>query len=181
MLKPLLSIAPLLCLLTTLGISQSSAALKPSLPIPKQSFDKAQEPSPDLVAPREIPHEDITDRLDMAGISDPQEVVNFLENLRSAAQALDRPALADLVHYPFTTYNRGTPVKTYYTPEELLIDFEKLFTPRVMRSIENVRYDNLFINSQGIMIGSGEIWFRNYPNGIKIKAINGQTFAIPVP
>jgi hypothetical protein len=172
MLKPLFSIAPLLCLLTTLGISQSSAALKPSQPIPKQS--------PDLVTPRQAHRGDITDYLDMAGISDPQEVVNFLENLQSAAQALDRPALANLVHYPFTTYNQGTPVKTYNTPEELLIDFEKLFTPRVIRAIENARYNNLFINSQGIMIGSGEIWFRNYPEGVRIKAINGQIFDIPV-
>lgn len=116
---------------------------------------------------------DPTDRLWLAEITDPQAVVTFLENLRSAAGSNDRQALVRLVHYPFITYNRGIVINRYNTPEDLLVDFDQVFTPKVLTAIDNAQYNNLFINSQGVMIGNGELWFFQYPEGIRIKAVNG--------
>jgi hypothetical protein len=119
---------------------------------------------------------DPTDRLFLANITDPQAARDFLEEMRSAATTLDPDALAGLVHYPFVTYNNGRIVKTYATPAELLRDFEEIFTTRVITAMRNAQYSELFVNSQGAMISGGTVWFFQYPEGIKIKAINDRVF-----
>lgn len=115
---------------------------------------------------------DPTDRLFLANISNPQDARNFLEEMRSAATTLDPVALAALVHYPFVIYNNGRRVKTYGTPADLLLDFEQVFTPGVINAMRDAQYSELFVNSQGAMISHGTVWFFQYPEGIKIKAIN---------
>jgi hypothetical protein len=119
---------------------------------------------------------DPTDRLFLANITNPQDARDFLEQMRSAATTLDPEALAGLVHYPFVTYNNGRIVKTYATPAELLLDFEQIFTTRVITAMRNAQYSELFVNSQGAMISNGTIWFFQYSEGIKIKAINDRVF-----
>ncbi len=119
---------------------------------------------------------DPTDRLFLANITNPQDARDFLEQMRSAATTLDPEALAGLVHYPFVTYNNGRIVKTYATPADLLLDFQEIFTPRVITAMRNAQYSELFVNAQGAMISSGTVWFFQYPEGIKIKAINDRVF-----
>lgn len=115
----------------------------------------------------------VEDRLYLAGIENPQSAEDFVMQLRSAARQGDRPALANLVQYPFTTYNQGTPKKTYADAAELLQDFDAVFTETVLTEMRNAQYKQLFINDQGAMLGRGEVWFKQYEDGIKIKAING--------
>lgn len=115
---------------------------------------------------------DLAERLHMAHITNPQDARDFLERMRVAAINVDPLALADLVHYPFVTYDRGEPVKSYATPEDLLLDFEQIFTVRVINAMRNGKYEGIFVNSQGAMIDHGTIWFFQYSEGIKIKAIN---------
>lgn len=119
---------------------------------------------------------DPTDRLFLANITNPQDARDFLEQMRSAATTLDPEILVGLVHYPFVTYNNGTIVKTYATPADLLLDFEEIFTPRVITAMRNAQYSELFVNSQGAMFSYGLVWFFQYPEGIKIKAINDRVF-----
>jgi hypothetical protein len=169
MINPLISIAIPPIFAALLSISSSSVVAMPTdISFPSQFLNTENaeyKERPDRPDP--------TDRLWLAGITDPQEVVTFLENLRSAAGSNDRQALVSLVHYPFTTYNRGIVINRYNTTEDLLVDFDQIFTPKVLTAINNVQYNNLFVNSQGVMIGSGEIWFFQYPEGIRIKAVNG--------
>lgn len=144
-------------------VSESSAIA----PLPEVNF-LVQAPL-DTETP---PPLDPRDRLFLANITNPQDARNFLAQMRSAASNVDPLALAELVHYPFVTYDSGRPVKTYATSTDLLRDFEQIFTPRVITAMRDAQYSELFVNYQGAMISNGTVWFFQYSEGIKIKAIN---------
>lgn len=116
----------------------------------------------------------IDERLELANIKEPQAAKDFLEEMRKGAIAQDESAIASLIHYPFTTYDSGNPIKTYASPTELLPDFTQVVTPTVLKTMAEAQYKDIFVNSQGAMIGDGEVWFLDYGEGIKIKSINGQ-------
>ncbi|MBW4518898.1 MAG: hypothetical protein KME16_04240 [Scytolyngbya sp. HA4215-MV1] len=109
--------------------------------------------------------------LELSGI-DPQAAKEFVAKLRSAAIKSDRKALVALVRFPFTTYANGHPKLTYRRAQDLLHDFHRVFTPKVLRAMRQAEYARLFVNAQGAMIGNGEVWFDQRQDGIKIRAIN---------
>lgn len=118
--------------------------------------------------------EDPTSRLYVAGIDSPDDVRQFLARLQAAATAprSRRVALVEFVRFPFSTYSNGKVRHTYSGPADLLDDVEHVFTPGVLRAIGDARYETMFVNYQGVMIGNGEVWFDRREDGIKIKAIN---------
>jgi hypothetical protein len=118
------------------------------------------------------PSESIAQRLAIAGIEDPQAAKDFIAQMNTAATNEDADAIANLIHYPFTTYNLGEPLKTYTTPAELLTDFDQIVTPAVLAAMSQANYDDLFANDQGAMIGNGTVWFNPFDEGLKIQAIN---------
>ncbi|NIF53069.1 hypothetical protein F3J19_13330 [Burkholderia sp. Ax-1724] len=59
--------------------------------------------------------------------------------------------------------------------------YKVIFTDKIKHAIENQQYQDLFIDSDGIMLGSGEVWVsgiveKSTPpkTDIKIIAINNQ-------
>ena len=116
--------------------------------------------------------EDLAMRLTLAGIDDPQEAKDFLAALRTAALSNDRDAIANLIHYPFTSYDTGESQNVYSSPAEFLSYFDEIVTNSVLIAMQNASYDALFVNYQGAMIGNGEVWFMKYDEGVRIKSIN---------
>ena len=113
----------------------------------------------------------IAERLQSNGMN-PEATKKFVQNMRSAAQINDRKALVGMIRYPFTTYDVGKPVITYHRQTEVLRDFNLIFTPKVLKTMREAQYENLFVRDQGAMIGSGEAWFNQRKDGIKFSAIN---------
>jgi hypothetical protein len=142
--------------------STPTVASVPSPPAPNSAMTPD---NPDVQAPAD-------ERLAVAGFEDPQALKDFLMDIQAAAIAQDRPAIAALVHYPFTTYDSGEPLKTYDTAEELLNDFDQVITPAVIKAMAEASYDDLFVNYQGVMLGNGQVWLQPFDEGIKIRAIN---------
>jgi hypothetical protein len=131
------------------------------------------EPVAEAVA-KGVAEDAIAQRLAIAGIKNPQAAKAFIAQMNTAATNDDRQAIAELLHYPFTTYEAGNPIKTYRAPAELLADFEQVVTPTVLTAMAQATYDDLFANYKGAMIGNGEVWFGQFDEGIKILAINSQ-------
>jgi hypothetical protein len=125
----------------------------------------------DVQIPRYPDERPIAERLQINGM-DPEATKKFVQNMRSAAKINDRKALAGMIRYPFTTYDRGKPVLTYHRQQEVLRDFNLIFTPRVLKTMREAKYETLFVRDQGAMIGSGEAWFNQRKDGIKFNAIN---------
>jgi hypothetical protein len=125
----------------------------------------------DVQIPRYPDERPIAERLQSNGM-DPEATKKFVQNMRSAAQINDRKALVGMIRYPFTTYDVGKPVITYHRQTEVLRDFNLIFTPKVLKTMREAQYENLFVRDQGAMIGSGEAWFNQRKDGIKFSAIN---------
>jgi hypothetical protein len=115
---------------------------------------------------------EVTNLLAIAGIEEAQAVKDFLAEMRAGAIAGDREAIVSLVHYPFTTYLEGQAINTYQTPAELLADYDQVVSPAVIEAMSVAEYADLFVTSDGAMIGNGEVWFGQFEDGIKIRAIN---------
>lgn len=103
----------------------------------------------------------------------------FLSRLQSAIRADDRRAVARLVDLPLRV-NFDDGAISYRDRRSIERDFDRIFTPAVRRAILSQQADELFTNSQGAMIGDGQVWFDRTcsnsscsPTGpVRIKAIN---------
>jgi hypothetical protein len=111
------------------------------------------------------------DQLRIAGFDNANEVREFLQNLQHAEARDDREAMVALVRFPFASYSHGEARKRYESKEALLADFDSVLTAQVRAQIRAARFETLFFNYQGAMIGNGEVWF-NKDRNIAIKAVN---------
>jgi hypothetical protein len=83
---------------------------------------------------------------------------NFLHELQIAVSEHARGRVAAMVNYPLRTRIHGQWVRLQ-TPAQFLAHYEELLTPKTQDAITRQTYDDLFSNSQGVMIGSGEVWY----------------------
>ncbi len=95
---------------------------------------------------------------EVAGV-DPKEAKAFFLGIKTEAAALDRLALVKRVAFPLTVDLKARRNVKLRNPAQLLKHFDEVFTPKVLGAIHGQAYEDLFVNYQGIMIGSGEVWF----------------------
>jgi hypothetical protein len=82
----------------------------------------------------------------------------FLTDLQHAVAARDRNQIAGMVSYPLKTRIAGTRV-SLAKPQQFLAHFDELLPQKSLDAISAQTFAGLFANSQGVMIGSGEVWF----------------------
>lgn len=97
----------------------------------------------------------------------------FFETLQKAVGAGDKAAVAALVSYPFQARVNDKAIKLR-DAAHFVADYDKIVTPKVKQAVANQKYETLFANWQGVMIGDGEVWFSGIGGNdkIKITAIN---------
>jgi hypothetical protein len=70
----------------------------------------------------------------------------------------DKPTVASLIDYPIKVHVAGT-LKTIRTRDELLSQYDAIFSPAYRKAISAAMPRNMFARDQGIMLGRGEVWF----------------------
>ena len=65
--------------------------------------------------------------------------------------------VVSLVNYPITVTIDGEEA-TYESEQELLDNYDSVFTENIVEAISGQDYGDLFVNSEGVMIGNGEVW-----------------------
>ena len=65
--------------------------------------------------------------------------------------------VVSLVNYPLTVTIDGEEA-TYGSEQELLDAYDSVFTEAIVEAVSNQDYGSLFVNSEGVMIGNGEVW-----------------------
>lgn len=88
----------------------------------------------------------------------------FLQDLQRAVRAGDRERVLRLVDYPLRVHvlNRdetNSTRRTYRNAAAVRAHYRAIFTPAVRRTILTQRYDAVWGNSYGMVIGLGTIWF----------------------
>jgi len=89
------------------------------------------------------------------------KVQTLLTDLQRSVSQHNAAAVAALVHYPIKV-NPGKHPITIKNPKAFIKDYDRIITPDIAAAIYKQKYDALFVNSQGVMIGDGEIWITGF-------------------
>lgn len=92
-----------------------------------------------------------------ASIGNAADVARVYEALKSAVAREDAAAVADLLHFPLRVGVPGydSPVRNRRT---FLRHYRRIMHPGVVQAIADSRLEDVFVNSHGVMLGSGEVW-----------------------
>jgi hypothetical protein len=88
-------------------------------------------------------------------------VQQILTTLQQAIAKHDASTVASLVHYPIKV-NPGKKPFTIKNEKAFIKDYDRIITQDIQDAILKQKYENLFVNSQGAMIGDGEVWITGF-------------------
>jgi len=94
-------------------------------------------------------------------VGDHVKVHTILTQLQQAVASHNAPAVAALVHYPIKV-NPGKKPFTVKNEKAFIKDYDRIITHDIQDAILKQKYENLFVNSQGAMIGDGEVWITGF-------------------
>ena len=89
------------------------------------------------------------------------KVERLLTDLQASVAKHNTAAVAALVHYPIKV-NPGKHPITIKNPKAFIKDYDRIITQDIAAAIYKQKYDALFVNSQGVMIGDGEVWITGF-------------------
>jgi hypothetical protein len=94
-------------------------------------------------------------------VGDHVKVQQLLTQLQQAVAKHNAAVVAALVHYPIKV-NPGKKPFTVKNEKAFIKDYDGIITPDIQDAILKQKYENLFVNSQGAMIGGGEVWITSF-------------------
>src|SRR5271155_758282 len=118
--------------------------------------------SPTLLAAQAVPS--ATAALDKSidlSVGDHVKGQQILTQLQQAVAKRNAPAVAALVHYPIKV-NPGKKPFTIKNEKAFIKDYDRIITADIQDAIFKQKYETLFVNSQGAMIGDGEVWITGF-------------------
>lgn len=109
---------------------------------------------------------------DAGGPAVASEAASFLGRLQRNVKANDKAQFASLVHYPVRVIDGGHSIEIS-SSSALIKKYSAILNPDVRHAILAQPAECLFANGQGVMIGTGQVWFQKEPGGeMKIITIN---------
>ncbi len=109
------------------------------------------------------------------GVRDPEALHRNSQAFWRAVQREDRKAAARLIRYPIRI-DTAAGQRRYTSAEQLLADYDLIFTPGFRELIAQGLPRHMFVRDQGAMLGHGQVWFG--ADG-KVTALNGAGMAAP--
>jgi hypothetical protein len=94
-------------------------------------------------------------------VGDHVKVHQILTTLQQAVAKHDAASVASLVHYPIKV-NPGKKPFVVKNEKAFIKDYDRIITSDIQAAIFKQKYENLFVNSQGAMIGDGEVWITGF-------------------
>jgi hypothetical protein len=123
---------------------------------------------------------DLNKSIDML-IGNHVKVQHLLTDLQQSVASHNAAGVAALVHYPIKV-NPGKRPFIVKSPKAFIADYDRIITQDISEAILKQKYDALFVNSQGAMLGEGEVWITNFcldkgctKSDIKISTIQSAT------
>lgn len=114
-----------------------------------------------------------TGKYSVAGIENDAAVESFLHDLQEAVSKNERAKVASIIAYPIKV-RVGRHREIIRKKSDLLKRYDSVFNQKVKEALGKQKVSDLFVNSQGVMVGDGEIWFNQMAGSknIRIVAIN---------
>lgn len=110
----------------------------------------------------------------VGGFDDPVVFERFYSDLQKNVSKGDKNATASLFSYPMSI--RFPPKKKLVlisNKAAMIKNYDLIFNPLAKKALKDTKTADLFCNCQGVMIGSGQIWFTpGEHGGVQIKTVN---------
>ncbi len=90
-------------------------------------------------------------------LGDADGFAEAFSRLQDAMQAEDSQSVADMTEYPITIKYNGKKY-TMKSADQFVENFDGLVSRKIRDSVINQDYGDLFVNSEGVMFGNGEVW-----------------------
>jgi hypothetical protein len=103
---------------------------------------------------------DLNKSIDLS-VGDHVKVQQLLTTLQRAVAKHDAATVASLVHYPIKV-NPGKKPFTVKNEKAFIKNYDGIITHDIQDAIFKQKYEKLFVNSQGAMIGGGEVWITGF-------------------
>ncbi len=87
----------------------------------------------------------------------------FLIGFKQMVAEDDISEISKLVSYP---------IKDLRSPADFRESYHRIFTDELKAKVKGQRYDQIFRNSQGAMIGDGDLWFQELNGTYRIVSLN---------
>ncbi len=114
----------------------------------------AAEPAAAPAAPAaEAPAEDARARIESL-LGDAAQFEKVFNAFKAAVVGGDRAAVVEEVRFPLNISGG----KKISGPGEFQRNYEKIITPEVVKAVSEQDFGKVFVNQQGVMIGSGQVW-----------------------
>ncbi|MFD1461358.1 hypothetical protein ACFQ5D_07880 [Paenibacillus farraposensis] len=156
--------------------AQSDKAAKESAPTENSELDDAQKPSPSApVASSNAPSSPAASNssqnpFEVAGIQDPKSFLNTFKALQKAVADNDKEKVANYILYPLRV-NDSEKSLTIPNKKDFMAKYDQIFTDAIREALVNQKTDDLFVNYQGVMVGSGELWLRRAADNPKVFGV----------
>ena len=115
-------------------------------------------------------------------LGDPIKFHDVFTQLQQSVAKHDAAAVAAMVSFPITINPRTNKAMRVRTSQAFAVSYDKIITPYIAKVIEDQKYEELFVNYQGAMFGSGEVWLAGIckdkdckQTDIRIKTIQNTT------
>ncbi len=100
-----------------------------------------------------------------AGFSNPVAFKEFLKRFQFWVANNHKDSVADAIAFPLL--GKGPKTK-----ESFLSKYDVYFSDKVKKALGEQNFSQIFRRDKGAMIGNGQLWFNERPEGFKIIAIN---------
>ncbi|GGG59977.1 hypothetical protein [Paenibacillus radicis (ex Gao et al. 2016)] len=94
-----------------------------------------------------------------AGVSDPIAFGKMFRDVRVSVMIHHKEKLADLILYPLMVHD-GKETRTIEDKAQFLEEYDTIITADVEKVLKDQRVNALMATEEGVMAGSGEVWFR---------------------
>lgn len=90
-------------------------------------------------------------------LGDADQYETLFNNLQRGVAANDAAAVAALMRYPLNVHVGGNK-RSVADAATFQRDYSRIITPAIAKVIAEEKFDRLFVNGQGVMLGSGQVW-----------------------
>ena len=118
----------------------------------------------------------LKNRYGAIGVRDQEALHRNSQAFWRAVQRDDRKTAAHLIRYPIRLATTAGQ-RRYMAAEQLLADYDLIFTPRFRELVAQGLPRNMFVRDQGAMLGHGQVWFG--ADG-RVTALN-TALSVPAP
>jgi hypothetical protein len=105
------------------------------------------------------PTEESVDQAIDRALGDHSQYRLVIGALKRAVADHDAAKLAELVDYPLRVTLGGQKTRVR-SGKEFVARYAQIITPAIQKVVTEQRYADLFVNSEGVMFGRGELWLR---------------------